>query len=253
MAVPDYEEWMKTLNGQQLAYRLYGGNCIDQKCANLGPCEQGWEPMPRAWFNEYDLRGTGEAGFEWNKNWTLQQNDNGAFSFAVKSMDSGIAIDLGGPLSDVFGYIVVLDDENHASYVLRKHVGSGQLVPGGSCLMSTTRKTVLQSSVDPNFRLDPDCVNYIWVRYYYGKITVGLGKVPEAGPVILRAEDPHPAPGIQQFGFGKWGIKSPEAVAIVKEILSFKQRYGKPDCRPYNHTPNAPHYFQCWNTDLYYR
>ncbi len=246
MVDPSYQTWMGLKNGQYLADRLYAE-------PDLGACEQSWRPLPQAWYSTYDVRGSGEAGFQHNRNWTLQQNDYGAFSFTVESRGSGVAIDLGGPLSDVFGYVIVLDGPGHRSFVLRKHVGGSQPIPGGNCLLGHTRKEEIQATVDPSFRLNPDYPNHIWVVYSYGAITVGVGETPGVGPTVLVAQDPHPAPGIQQFALGKWGTRSGDTVITVRDITSYKLEYGRPSKRPYNCVLNAPHYFQCWRAGLYYR
>jgi hypothetical protein len=237
-----YDSWLRKNNGQPLIDRLSG---VDNTCGTV------WEPLPRAWFNSYLLRGNGEKGFEWNRNWEFSETDCGAFSFSFDANGAGVAIDLGGQLSDVFGYIIVIDEgEQHRSYVMRKHVSSHQPVPSGSCMMLPSRRVEIPSQ-SAGHQLDQDCTNHLWVTYEYGHIRVGLGRKPGEGHVILEAQDPNPGPGIQLFGFGRWGCGP--GVSKVFEILSFKRCGALKVCNPYNRSIGAPAYFQCWREELYYR
>lgn len=242
-----YQHWMRELNGQQLADRIWGRDFDDEFVDYRGD----WVPIPRAWFNEYRLYGNDFRSIEWNQNWTFAENDRGAVTFAVENAKAGLIVDLGGQNSDAFGYFIVLDDDSRRSYVMRKHVGSGHNVPSRP-FQAQRHERLTDVRVDPSFRLDPDSTNRLWLTYEYGRIRIGKGDAPGRGPVVLEANDPRSAPGIQQVGFGKMGNRSQHPI-VLKEVLSYGPNRRSTGMNPYNRTINAPHYWQCWREYLYPR
>ena len=242
--VEDYGQWMRLLNGHYLMNRLRHDESDDEWD------EGNWDPIPQAWFNEYFLKGTDLRSMEWNRNWTLAQNDQGVMTFHLKYMGGGLVIGLSHLNNDFFGYWIVIDDDQHQSYIMRR-TGVGANTPMEPLqVQPPLRRLPGCSSTD--FQFDGGAEYDMWISYDFGHIQVGLGNYPMVGPVILECKDPHSAPGIQQVGFGKVGFRAVSQVLLTK-VQSYRKRRHRAALAPYGRTPNAPHYQQCWREHHYPR
>lgn len=153
-----------------------------------------WEPLPQSWFDKYQIAGdTIDASMRSQDNWHFNDVGQGAFTFEARNAGGNLVIALSGwKHSDLNGYYIVLDDDNHESYVLKvARLGNNGLARGrvDGPDVSRRREYAKVSGgnvfVDGNFRLNFDSPQYLWVMYQFGTIVVGEGTVPGRGRIIL--------------------------------------------------------------------
>lgn len=153
-----------------------------------------WEPLPQSWFDDYQISGNNiQTSMQSQDNWHFNDMGQGVFTFEARNAGGNLVIGLTGwNHSDLNGYYIVLDDDNHESYVLKvKTLGNDGLSrtrvdgPDVRRARSYDRVSVPGFYADPNFRLNFDSPQRFWVMYQRGTIVVGEGAVPGQGRVIL--------------------------------------------------------------------
>lgn len=199
-----------------------------------------WEPIPPAWFNEAQLRGTTiEASARGQANWHLHEVGQGAMSFEVMNAGGGLVVSLTAwNDNDIAGLYIVLDDDAHESYVARvSALGSDRLhsknVRGQAGALTGARKyaKIAGVAVDSSFRLDPSVRQSFWLIYRRGALAVGRGSVPGApGSLILQMAS---LPGVDRsrgndlyhFGFARVGSRWVPPMT-VRSVVAYKYAHG---------------------------
>lgn len=190
-----------------------------------------WSPVAAPYFNDAtQLRGsTIEASYRGQANWCLPEAGQGAFTFTASGAGAGLVIGLSSwNDSDTSGYYVVLDDDDHDTYVLKPvSLGVSRLRDsaarrhGGAMPLGASRRYQRATGVtaDTSFRLRPSVQQAFWVVYSQGTISVGTGLVPGAGALIIhmRAQpnrDHLHGNDMYRFGFARLGTRYPAPVLI---------------------------------------
>lgn len=211
-----------------------GDRMLPDPTHRLPSLPQKWRPLPRAWYDEYVLRGdTIGATFRGQDNWHFGRVGEGAFSFQVKNAGGNLVIALTGwNHDDMNGYYIVLDDDNHESYVLKlTRLGNNGLNSMNISDLPMTRRRQYSRVdakvyVDPEFRLNQSVVQSFWVLYQAGTIVVGTGGSPGQGKIILYMEPEDAAPNRSQrrsigremyhYAFAKSGSRWKGPITIQK-------------------------------------
>lgn len=248
MAGINYQQWMRQLNGQPLMdYTNYKTQSHSHH--HIGeydfPGERcAWKAIPVARFDDYILAGNDLRSMRYNNDWTLGDADRGAFTFRVHDCGNGFVIGLGHHTTDIFGYYVVLGDDDGESYVLKMVSPGRQFAP--------RYERVRGVSAEPGFQLSPDAPVDMWVTYEYGRIQVGLGSVI-GQQMVLEYTDQQPAPSVQQFGFGLMGNRWSAPVRVTN-VVSYRASLPAVAKHPYaQNQDNDRHYFHCFQSNLYPR
>lgn len=174
--------------------------------------QEAWEQQPAPCFDEVAFQSAGPNSMQFNADFTFAEQARGACTFVVTNPPEQLAIDLGGRLSDTFGYVVILGDAGEPVGVISK--------------MRGTRLTDVQD-LRPRGWHFAQANNALWLIYDYGTMTVGSGCKPGEGQLLMRARDPTPFPGCDMFGFGAW--KNPEhRYTTVHTIRSYRKRARQP-------------------------
>jgi hypothetical protein len=203
------QDWHRDANAQRLSDLLE----LDPHQDGFGSRDVTWEQYPRPAFDEVMFQSAGPNSMQTNADFTLVNADCGALSCTVDNAPEQLAFDLGGLMSDAFGYVVVLGDRGSPSLVWSKMRGAPlrnfeDLRPAGWSFAATNQR--------------------LWLAYDYGKIVLGQGSMPGSGVVLLRAFDTMPHPGAAaQIGFGAWH-NSDQRLCTVKQVRMWRRRQMQP-------------------------
>lgn len=186
-----------------------------------------WEPLPQSWFDKYQIAGESIGlSMRSQDNWHFNDVGQGAFTFEARQAGGNLVIALTGwNHSDLNGYYIVLDDDNHESYVLKvARLGNDGLsrtrIDGPDVRRSRGYEKVPNVFVDPNYRLNFDAPQYLWVMYQFGTIVVGKGTIPGKGKIILYMlpeQDGHPrtkGSDLYHYGFARHGSRWKTPITI---------------------------------------
>jgi len=202
-----------------------------------------WEPLQQARFNDYKIAGeTIERSLRAQDDWHFSDVGQGAFSFEARQAGGNLVIALSTwHHDDTLGYYIVLDDDNHDTYVLRvKTLGNNGLLRGRVEGENMTRQRTYERVqnrmyVDKNFRLQFDRPQQLWVMYQQGAIVVGSGATPGSGPIILymrpiESDQKRRQNGgdIYYFGFARHGSRWKTPVHI-QNVTAFRFREAGPN------------------------
>lgn len=182
-----------------------------------------WEELPACWYDEVQFSGAGPTGFQHNEEFHFAESTRGAVSFVVDAPPQQLAIDLASQFSDALGYIIIVGDQGFPSTVLSQRTGLGPLAN-------------VRDVRPPGFRFQ-NTGNTLWVIYDYGSITVGTGRTPGQGIVLLRARDPQAMPNQCYVGFGAWR-NDDNALTAVRHIRFYRPRQRQPQLQQH---PYAAH------------
>lgn len=176
--------------------------------------------------------------------WHFEEIGQGAFRFKATNAGGGLVVALtGANMDDINGYFIVLDDDNHETYVMQlASLGSNRLIGntiGGKMLgRNRSYKRVPGVSVDPNFRLSPDSPQMFHVMYQQGKIVVGLGPEPGKNQIIHMAAQPNRPRTLGQdlnhYAFARLGSRWPHAIRITDVVTLKNVRSGRVQPMPGN-------------------
>lgn len=195
-----------------------------------------WSPLPQATFNSYNIQGTTmQNSMRAQDDWHLKDVGQGAFTFNLKNAGGNLVISLSSwTHSDLFGYYIVLDDDNHESYVMRlSRVGNNGLLQNrmDGTHADRSRGFVRMPGVyvDKKFRLNFHERTTLWVLYSAGALVVGVGKTPGQGRQVLYMEPDNRNRGdaldLYHFGFGKMGTRWGPPIT-VDEVQSWAYEKG---------------------------
>ena len=195
-----------------------------------------WETLPGAWHNDYQLAGSSiEHSQRGQDNWHFNEVGQGAMRFTATNAGGGLVISLTAwNHSDLNGYFVVLDDDNHDSYVMKiSALGSNRLsrgrMDGGQMTGQRSYTKVSGVSVDPSFRLDSGVPQKIWLMYRQGAISVGRGDNPGQGLVLHMSPEPNRnrqrGTDLYHFAFARYGKRWPHPIRI-SGAQSLKYKMG---------------------------
>lgn len=196
-----------------------------------------WQAIPGAYFNDFKLMGTTiEQSARSQDNWHLADYGQGAVSFVVDNAGGNFVVYLtANNHSDVNGYFIVLDDDNHESYVLQvASLGSNRLRRETMANDTNTQLhgrrsyvRVANVRVDPLFRMQSDSPQSFWlVHTRDGAITVGKGASPNAstGQILHMPAQNTPlrnGAAMYHFGFARLGSRWRVPI-IVRDVVSYK-------------------------------
>lgn len=178
-----------------------------------------WSPLPQSWYDDYFIGGeTIEHSYRAQDNWHFKDVGQGVFTFEAVNTGGNLVIGLTGwNHSDLHGYYIVLDDDNHESYVLKlAKIGNDGLlrdrVGGGRVDGRRGYVRVPGVKVDPSFRLNFSENQKFWVLYQRGTIIVGHGGAPGVGKQILymapeENKQRDLGTDLYHYGFGRLGSR----------------------------------------------
>jgi len=227
-AAVDYHLWV---TGVSSAERILPA---PHRAPSVAPA---WEPLPQSWFDDYLIAGdTIEHSMRAQDNWHFSDVGQGAFTFDVKNAGGNLVIGLTGwNHSDLNGYYIVLDDDNHESYVLRlSAIGTSALLreriagPAGTGRRSYVRMPNV--TADPTFRLNYDERMRFWVMYQHGTIVVGEGGALGQGRIILYMTPDarkvrNLATDLYHYGFARHGSRWKPAINVLN-TQAYKYKHG---------------------------
>lgn len=200
---------MRDANAQQLSDTLN----LDPWKDGLGTNET-WEQQPAPNFDQVSFQSAGPNSMGFNADYTFAEPARGAVSFTVENPPEILTVDLGGRLSDSFGYVVLLGDKGGPVGVMSKLNGGARLSDA-------------QDLRPPSWRF-AQSNNQLWLIYDYGAITVGAGPKPGVGTVLLRARDPNAFPGgCEMFALGAWK-NAENRYCTVHTIRTYRKRARQP-------------------------
>lgn len=197
-----------------------------------------WERLPQAWHDEYTLHGdTIEKTLRAQANWHFRDYGQGAMQVRLVAGGNVVIALTASTHSDLNGYYIVLDDDNHESYVLKvNRLGNNSLLKSrlAGNPASARRgyaRVVAPLYTDPTFRFDFTRDTLLWVMYRNGAIVVGEGGTVGSGRIIL-AMQPEPARSmlragndLYHYGFAKLGNRWRGGIHIKEtQALAWKDR-----------------------------
>ena len=170
---------------------------------------------------EYVLRGsTIDSSINSNDHWYLSKVGQGAFRFTAENAGGGLVIALTSwTKMDTHGLYVVLDDDNHESYIMQLSSLGARRLKG----RHERQFARVDAEVDSSFRLQPLTRYNFWVIYRRGELSVGVGDVVGEGQLILKAETD--AKNLYHFSFARLGTRWANSIR-VSGVESMKYNLG---------------------------
>ena len=199
------------------------------------PTRSPWQVVHKATFNDYQIIGNSiENSLRAQDDWHFDEIGQGVFRFKCQNAGSGLVVALtSSTMDDMNGYYIVLDDDNHESYVMQLHsLGANRLnqnTVGGKLLgRNRSYRRVAGVTVDQNFRLNPDQQYQFYVMYQQGSLIMGQGETPGLN-IIVHMDKQSNIPrsmgrDVNHYGFARLGSRWPHALRVYDvETLNYTQ------------------------------
>lgn len=197
-----------------------------------------WDRLPQAWYDEFSIHGAAiENTLRAQDNWHFREYGQGALLVRLTAGGNVVIALTGNNHSDLNGYYIVLDDDNHESYVVKvSRLGNNGLLRSrvsGPAVSRRREYAKVQAPLytDPTFRFDFSRETFLWVMYKLGTIVVGEGAQMGQGRIILyMAPEPSRRPlqhgnELYHFGFAKHGNRWRGSIDIHEtQVLAWRDR-----------------------------